>query len=239
MISIICPYTNRDLLEKMLLKSLDKQDYREFELVLLDSKKESYTSASQALNSGVSIAKGDILVFAHQDIEFFENDALSKIKDYCDKFDFSLGCVAGVLENGEIVSSVIHGSNYEHVGRKMIKPEIVFTCDECLFFTKRDQFRAFTDLGKTWHFYAVEYALRCQKEGKAVMSFPIPIYHFSPGWSRDDSYWTTLYEVSKLYGDTFKTIPTTLASFRITRFMGLFIVYKRIKCHVKKLLQKR
>ena len=64
MISIICPVTNNEIL-KMLLNSIKKQDYTNYELIILDSKELNFKSASQTLNYGVSKASGDILLFCH------------------------------------------------------------------------------------------------------------------------------------------------------------------------------
>ena len=89
MISIICPVTNNEIL-KMLLNSIKKQDYTNYELIILDSKELNFKSASQTLNYGVSKASGDILLFCHQDIEFLETNALSKIVEYSSKYDFGI-----------------------------------------------------------------------------------------------------------------------------------------------------
>ena len=66
-ISVICVFNNMDQFEKQLNKSLKQQDV-DYELIAIDNSNNKFSSASQALNYGSEKAKGDILVFSHQDI---------------------------------------------------------------------------------------------------------------------------------------------------------------------------
>ena len=51
MLSIICVYNNRDILEKYLLNSLKVQSI-EYELILIDNTSGKFNSAAKALNYG-------------------------------------------------------------------------------------------------------------------------------------------------------------------------------------------
>ncbi|MBS6698501.1 MAG: hypothetical protein KH269_05355 [Faecalibacterium prausnitzii] len=239
MISVICSYTNETMMNDVLLNSINKQTSYDYELVLIDSKKMNFSSAAETLNYGVSISKGQILLFVHQDVELLDPTIFDKISIFSQEYQFGMGCVAGVLENGAIYSSVIHGSNREQVGEKVENPMKVASCDECMFFIKKEQFKGFSDLGDTWHFYAVEYAMQCKLSNELVMLFPLNIYHLSPGWSRNDSYWVTLGVLAKKYKGKINKIPTTLAVFNIDRFTGFFVIYKRIKNAIKYVIEKR
>ena len=80
LISIICVYNNKEILEKYLLESLKTQN-EEYELILIDNRENKFNSAASALNYGGKKSKGEILIFVHQDVEFYENN-LKDIKYY-------------------------------------------------------------------------------------------------------------------------------------------------------------
>lgn len=182
MISVICAYNNAEILHKMLVPSLEKQTCRDFELISVNAKEHGFTGAAQTLNYGASVAKGEILVFVHQDIELLSETFIDQLNEFCTTYDFGVAGVAGgVAKKKKVYSSVTMDSDHRIAGERATQPMEVDTLDECLFFVKRDRFKGFTDYG-TWHFYAVEYALRCKLGGEKIMLFPLEVYHLSPGW---------------------------------------------------------
>ena len=234
MISVICAWNNKDLLEKMLLSSLKKQSYHDWELIAINAKEEHLFSASATLNLGAERAKGDILLFAHQDIEFLKEDALERLNEYCNNYEFSVGGVAGrTLNETRVYSSVIHGTKRNQAGVMLTIPCETDALDECMFFIKRDQFKRFENFGDTWHFYAVEYSQRCKLNGEKVMLFPLEVYHLSPGWSLDNSYWKTLKLVAKKYKGKLNYIITTMGVFRNDVSLPLHIAYRKLKMKLK------
>ena len=74
MISVITIYNDKNVLESTLLKSIKVQENCEYETILVDTYSHGFTSAASALNYGASLAKGDYLVFIHQDVKFEENE---------------------------------------------------------------------------------------------------------------------------------------------------------------------
>ena len=52
MLSFVCVYNNRQILDEYLKKSLDKQNSQDYELMLIDNQENKYTSATTALNTG-------------------------------------------------------------------------------------------------------------------------------------------------------------------------------------------
>ena len=234
MISIICPFTDKNMLETYLLNSLKKQTYQNYELVLIDSNKMSFDSASSALNYAVNIAKGNILIFSHQDVEITDVDALKRISAFCSNNDFGIAGVAGVsTEYNKVYSSALQGKNHSQVGEKLTRILEAYSVDECFFIIKREKFFGFCDLGQTWHFYAVEYSLRCIENKDGVYLLPIDIYHLSPGWSLNDSYWTTLLKVAKIHS-SIKVIYTTMGFYHNNCLLFLYTTYKRLKQYIKK-----
>lgn len=238
MISIICPVNNYNIL-KMLTDSLNKQTIKDYELILIDSKKMGFKSAAETLNYGVSISKGNILLFAHQDIEFISNDALAMILKYSNDNDFGIAGVAGKNTNDKYcTTSVLVGKDKRPGGH--IKTSGIIqtqTLDECLFIIKREKFCNFTNYGKTWHFYSVDYCLKMIEANEKVLLFPIDIYHLSPGYSMNYNYYSTLKKVGKNHKNI-KIIATTCGTFKNDKFLSIRCLYLKIKLFLKKILRK-
>ena len=57
MISIIVPVTNKEIYQTMLVNSLNKQSFRDFEIIEIDAKEKPFNNAAEALNYGVSLAE--------------------------------------------------------------------------------------------------------------------------------------------------------------------------------------
>lgn len=242
MISFICAVNNDELAKKMLINSLSKQTSDQYELVLIHAQEYGFTSASQTLNYGASIAKGDIFIFIHQDIEFQSSHCVEDLLELCNKYEFAIAGVAGVsLLRRKVYSSVEMDFDHRIAGIQNTKVRTIDTLDECLLIIKRSAFQGFADYGDTWHFYGVDYSLRSALNDESVLLFPIQIYHLSPGWSLDHSYWKTLKLLKKRYKKLFKVIPTTMGiwtfdlygKFKILKYR-LFMLIRKV-FHLKKI----
>ena len=86
MISVICVYNNKEILNDFLIKSIKQQSFIDYELILLDNCGSHYKSAVEALNKGAMQAKGDILLFIHQDVFIIDENGFSKINKF--RFNF-------------------------------------------------------------------------------------------------------------------------------------------------------
>ena len=64
MISVICVYNNKKILDNCLLKSIKNQTTK-VELILLDNREGRFKSAAEALNFGGEQANGKYLMFVH------------------------------------------------------------------------------------------------------------------------------------------------------------------------------
>ena len=88
----------------------------------------------------------------------------------------------------------------------------------------------FDEYCSTWHLYAVEYSLRCHLRGEAVKIFPLDVYHLSPGWSLNKSYYATLKKVEKKYRKQFSHIYTTMGCFPTGAIkLPIFLFLRNIK----------
>lgn len=236
--SIISAYNNRKILNDMLIKSLSNQTFNDYELILVDSKQMNFSSASSALNYGASIAKGEYLIFVHQDVEFLNNTSLYSLKKICDTYKFGIAGVAGIRKKEKkVLSSVKHGLDRTQAGIKNEEILEVDGLDECLFVIKKSDFLEFTFYGKTWHLYAPDYCAKCKRRNEKILLIPIQIYHLSPGLSMSLDYFDALYNFGKINKDI-KVIYTTMGIWKNNFLLGINCLYRKEKLKLKKLLGK-
>ncbi len=223
-ISVICVYNNVNQLNEQLIASLKSQNV-DYELIVLDNSNHKFNSASQALNYGSRISKGDILIFSHQDIflkRIDELDRFAKTIDNC-----CVGTIIGTQGVKEpkkkYYSNITAGIKFDSriIGDYNEKLYEVSCVDEGFFGMKRktwDMLKFNEKLCDNWHLYTVEMCLHTRKKGNKVYVYPSQLHHFSMGtislgymqnlrrlcdvYRKDFKYiWTTCYKVktSKLY----------------------------------------
>jgi len=232
MISIISVYNDRDLLEKYLLKSLEIQNI-DFELILLDNTSNKYTSTAMALNYGGNKAKGDYLIFIHQDFDFGSDTWLNELEKILEKLE-NLG-VAGVAGRYDknTISNIKTGFPPVLAGPIQINdPEKVQTLDECLIIIPK---KIFTEIQfdeatcDDWHLYAADYCLMVKNAGYDVYVLPLGGYHASPGYSfTSEAYYSTLKKLVKKHKADHKWIYTTTGSWSTVYPLFLQILYQRL-----------
>ncbi|MEL7669953.1 glycosyltransferase [Methanobacterium sp.] len=217
MISIICVYNNKEILDECLLNSLENQNEL-YELILIDNSKIKFKSAAEALNYGGEKAKGEYIMFVHQDVSLCSstwlNDAEKILKSLKDK------AVAGIVgmsdkgvNNGERgKNTLIHGNPPEKWGwgNPIKRSEIVQTLDECLIIIPMYIFEKFKFDEITcpkWDLYVVEYCLNIKSKGLKSYVMPLAVYHKSTG-AISKNYFCTLNKVLKKHS-YLKQIYTT------------------------------
>jgi len=239
-ISVICVYNNRDSLESHLLKSLDGQSI-EYELILLKNIFDKYNSAAEALNYGGSIAKGQYLMFIHQDFEFNSDKWLEDVENILKNLDFGVAGVAGKYGR-KCVSNITDGFPPALTGEIQIKePEEVQTIDECVIIIPEKLFKEihFDEITcDNWHLYGVDYCLTAKKAGFKVYVLPIDGYHASIAENSKShgNYYSTLRKVIKKHKNEHKWIYTTTGSWSTIFPLNLQILYQKIyySIHPKK-----
>lgn len=226
MISIICASNNEEILNDNLIKSLKEQTYKDYELIVVDTLKNHYEGACDALHSGALKAKGEYLLFCHHDINFLDKNSLKDIVDNIEEAGI-IG-VAGIRDRNHLIGNILNGINKEPVGESIEKSEEVFSIDEVLFIIKRDFYlkHPLNLNNKTWHLYAVEYALEMHELNKKVLVIPARIYHKSDGLSLNKSYFIYLKKLIKKY-KKYKCIYTTVGSFYTNKILFELQMIKR------------
>ena len=210
MISLICCTNNLKTYEEMLLNSLKAQNV-EYEVVLINNEDKQYSSASSALNAGAKLAKGEYLVFVHQDITFQDPSFLMNIIKHIDNLNGIVG-VAGSLEEKGVVTNLRQGAQKQLGGELTLsEPMKVQTLDEVLIACHRSVYELvkFDEVTcDDWHLYGVDFCLSAAEKG--IKSFVVPdeIYHKSSG-KISLGYALSLRKVLKKHRKTFNKIYTT------------------------------
>jgi hypothetical protein len=184
-ISIVCIYNNKEILQSYLLEGLKTQTSA-YDLILIDNTAQQFKSAAEGLNHGGRRAKGDYIMFVHQDV-VLESDSLRRIQMILDALpDLGIAGAAGCIENvNGVVSNMSHGTPPVPVGNIAVTaPTRVQTLDECLIVVPKNAFSKSKFDEKTcdgWHLYAVDYSLSVKAYGLDAYVVPMTIYHKSSG----------------------------------------------------------
>jgi GT2 family glycosyltransferase len=181
MISVVCVYNNEKILRDGLLKGLKNQTV-EFELITLENTDNKYKSAAEALNCGGTRAKGDYIMFVHQDMWLASDSWLEDAEETLKSIpDLGVAGVAGMSENGRkrrervrFSIDIYEEGCWEESGR-ITEPEEVQTLDECLLIVPRS---AFGDLQfdekvfDGWDCYGTDYCLSVRQLGLRAYVIP-------------------------------------------------------------------
>ena len=213
MISVICVFNNREILESCLLKSLSKEE-NTFDLVLVDNTEKAFSSAASALNHGAQKAKGNFLAFVHQDVVFGEKFSLSELENQMDALPVgSIAGAAGRLNEDGVITSMTHGEPPSPAGT--IRPKSPTECqtvDEVMIGVRREMFEEimFDPLVcNGWHLYGVDFCLSAGERDYKSFVLPMDLHHRSPGYSMDDSFYEILKKVVSKHKNNYKTIYST------------------------------
>lgn len=211
MISVICVYNDKQVLEEYLLRSLRTQS-TEYELILLDNTNDKYKNAPEALNYGGNKATGDYLMFVHQDVDLKSSTRLKEIETMMDKLDnCGIAGVAGVPENGTLKSNIENGIPPNKPGEEINLAIPVQTLDECLVIIPKPIFQEykFDEKLTGWHLYSVDYCLNIIKQGYYAYVLPVYIYHRSYMIYYSKDYYKMLKIIFSKYRDDYKKIYTS------------------------------
>jgi GT2 family glycosyltransferase len=178
MITVVTIYNKKDFLERVLLDSLRKQT-APFELIAVDNTAGKYKSAAAAFNAEARRARGEYVLFAHQDVDFGEDtEWLAKVETYLTTLE-NPGIIgfAGFDFNGNFRGYL--SSCGADLGQKESSAVEVQTLDGYLFIIPKKVLETFSFDEKTfdgWHLYADDYCLTTQQHGLKTY-VPFFTYH--------------------------------------------------------------
>jgi len=228
MISVICVYNNKDILRKFLLSSLNYQATYNYELILVDNTTGKFESAPKALNFGASMAKGDYLMFVHQDVYLLDRDWIKKAENILNKInDLGIAGVAGVTIDGKKIGHVVEGPERSLYPSSIqcSDPIEVQTVDELLLIIPKSVFNILKfDIRLTgWHLYGVDYSLSVKKINLKPYVIPLKVWHYSRG-RIDQSYFKLLWRVMKKHG--VKKLHTTCGTWYRSKLLTALSLLK-------------
>jgi len=179
MISVVCVYNNEEGLRQHLLRSLANQTAK-FDLIRVDNTRGQFKSACKALNHGARKAKGQYLMFVHQDVVLYSRFWLEDVEKILDNISFlGVGGCSGMSEDGKMLGFIKdRGCLW---GRPVTEPEEVQSLDESLLIIPRvifDSFK-FDETLPGWHAYGVDYSLTVREHGLKAYVVPAFIDHDS------------------------------------------------------------
>jgi Glycosyltransferase like family len=208
MISVVCVYNDAKALEERLLSSLSAQN-TEHEILTVDNRDSVFHNAATALNWGASQAKGQLVVFAHQDVSLLSVDWLLRAETIfrqCSPAGW-MG-VAGSTDRGELRGflrdrAALFGAPFD-------VPIEVQSLDECLLIHRRESggYHYFDEAVPGWHAYGVEACCSAISSGKKNYVISLPIWHDSKSSNLDGLAESHAY-VSRKHGSELREIFTT------------------------------
>jgi len=246
-ISVVCVYNNRKIINDYLLRSLKRQTVN-YNLITLDNTEGKFKSAAEALNYGGMRAKGKYIMFVHQDIILNSDVWLEKVEKVLDKlFNLGIAGVAGRTKDIEgTITNIKHGIPKKLSGKIQIKKPIkVQTVDECLVIIPKYVFHKLhfdEKVCNDWHLYSVDYSLSIKRMKYNVYVIPMYVYHLSTGFkpigrlgrilrggSLQRGYYLSLKKVLKKHKNYYKKIYTTCGNYKTIYPLYLQRVHSTMK----------
>ena len=190
-ISFVSCVNNFDLYRECVEYSLSKQTVGfDIELVPVDNLNSEF-SCPAALNHGLEKAKGEIVVFCHQDIVFpswWIQQLLSQINivgGLCDKWGVLglAGCAFDSAYSGHVIDK------WGHLYSSPLPIEVQSLDELCLVIRKESGLRFDEDIGG-FHLYAADLCLEALCKGLKNFAIDACVKHLGKGW-RGDSFYLT------------------------------------------------
>lgn len=186
----------------------------EIQLIQIENYNNKFPSAAVAFNSNVDGANGDILVFMHQDVYLWDENALKKLVQGISTDKEAIVGVAGVSTfDGKIYSDIYETRDKIMRSNSCIDRQIeAITLDECLFVMTRDKYNSIKFDEQTtdnWHFYAADICYENYLKGNKNYIIPLQICHESLGNVRSYSFEKSLRKMIKKYYKKISRLETT------------------------------
>jgi hypothetical protein len=180
MISVVCVYNNRALLERCLLSSLERQS-TPCDVVAVDNRDCAFASAASALNHGAEQTTGEWILFAHQDVSLLSRDWLARAEAILTRYSPKgwVG-VVGLDHRGKLKGFMLDRAML--LGQPFDALDDVQTLDECLLIHRRlpKGQRYFDEALGGWHAYGVDACCSAIRDGRKNYAISLPIWHDSP-----------------------------------------------------------
>lgn len=177
-ISVVTCFNDRKVLEANLLSSLRYQ-HNSVDFIAVDNTNKQYTSVPSALNYGGKKARGDYIMFVHQDVYLCDNFWLDKALIFLEKLPkLGVAGVTGVDGNGKNIGFILDRGRFW--GSPLSEPSVVQTLDEQLIIIPKNVFKNLKfDENFNFHLYGADYCLSAQSLGLKIYVLPLMVEHNS------------------------------------------------------------
>ncbi len=182
MFTIVAVYSGHTkTFDRLLKASLEKQSVS-YELVAVDNiDNRNYSSAAEAFNIEAANAKGDYIMFIHQDIELEGSDWLKRAEEYLNSLpELGAASIMGVDREGKF-----HGYFSDCgviFGTKIEEPVVARVFDEIMLIIPKKVWQEIKFDEKNfdhWHMYVVDYCLNVERHQLKSYVLPLFVYHRS------------------------------------------------------------
>lgn len=240
-LSIIIVWNKEALLSEA-KEYLEKQTFKDFELIALDNHERRFASAAAALNYGAENAEGDVLVFMHQDIFLWDEAALAKIYDFvCTHRDCIVGAAGVAKTDGKIyfdmcenkTKMIRRGTSIKATGSDYIE---AVTLDECIFAMSKEKWQKLRfdeNVCSDWHMYGVDICYENIIGGGQNFILSLDICHDSLGNSTGNGYKKTLKKVVKKYKGRLERITSTCCNIKCNTWGYIWYDWRKKLVNIK------
>ena len=227
-LSVVIVYTNVAQLNEA-VSYIEKQSiYPSVETVLLDNRENRFTSAASALNYGAEQARGEVVVFMHQDVYHRDERTLEKYYNFLIDKPKAIAGLAGVAKADGITYYDIYETKAGAYRGYSTKGEIMpaLSVDECMFAMKRSLWEKlkFDEVTcNNWHFYGADICFNNITNGGENYIYSADGCHESTGNAFNSSFRKTLKAIVLKYKGKLPRIQTTCVNIKCS--MPAYRVY--------------
>ncbi len=181
--SVIIVYTNEAQLDTA-RRYLERQSIAA-EPVFLDNREGAFSSAAAALNFGAERAAGAYLIFMHQDVYLWDENAIKTCCDYLAANPNAIVGAAGITARDAVITDLYLDENTPVPGiRAQGKQYSVDALDECILAMTRKTWQALRFdpvCCDNWHGYGMDICYANRLRGGENVLLPLRVCHASKG----------------------------------------------------------
>lgn len=180
-VSIVTVFNKPDVVERCLLATLRRQAGASFEWIGVDNTAHAYPGAAEALNAGARRARGEILLFTHQDVSLYGEAWIAGLERWMRSLaDVGVAGVVGPRASDGMMVGYLKDRKAV-AGHPLAAPAEVQTLDECVLAMRRATWERhpFDESIGGWHVYGVDACLRTRAAGLRSYALPLFIHHDS------------------------------------------------------------
>lgn len=234
-ISYICLYNNKEQLDGLLLPSMRMlgESGRLYNLILINSKVESYKSAAEGYNKALDVNwnyLGEIVCFVHQDIRFDNTEFHDRLCKELYNNPYQIIGAAGINDKNQVLSNLEYWYTKQKIVNNSVYSKVeVESLDECCFATSKELLSKVRFDEKCcfhWHLYAVDICYDARRLYNA-RSYVIPElayhkYNNGLGLTTDSFFLLTMWRLAKKYRRDYSVIYSTCCSTK-TDFLSVIL----------------